>query len=254
MHDNLFDMICANPGIHQTEILNELVRRGAVSKNTVRNGLAELERKEMIRSYPNGKFLEYTAIKDMSTEELNKALNHNLDKLEEFVRNIRQSLKKYPYDPKTTLNNRLDSFLDQLNSNVMNDIYCRWYDKTSVFRHVCEEIRGMANRKSDNLTSQAKQDLKSVSVHIANQLGSISVNHHQMYEEFHRIKRENRKQAACIMQQMECNTAKMDVLEFDLEEIHDRLKDVVCFGRTDVDLCKISNKMFAKYMKPRINR
>ena len=70
------------PGIHQTKILNESVKRGEASKNTVIKYLKELEEDGKIRSHRNGKFVEYTAIENVPTEELDKTLNHNLDKLE----------------------------------------------------------------------------------------------------------------------------------------------------------------------------
>ena len=254
LHDKLFDVICANPGIHQTKILNESVKRGEASKNTVIKYLKELEGDGKIRSHHNGKFVEYTAVKNVPTEELDKTLNHNLDKLEKFIHDVRQDAKKYPYDPKIRLNDFLDYFLEQLNDGVMNDICRRWYDRVSEIRRACEEIRGMADGKSDDPTFQARQDLKHVSIHISNQYGTMSYNFSQMYEKYHRIKRRNRKQAALINQQMECNEIEMHALESDLDNIRDRLIDVVRLGRTDVDLCKLANEMRTKHTKPRPRR
>ena len=121
-------------------------------------------------------------------------------------------------------------------------------------RRACEEIRDMADGKSDDPTFQARQDLKHVSIHISNQYGTMSYRFSQMYEKYHRIKHRDRKQAALISQQMECNKIEMHVLESDLDEIRDRLIDVVRLGRTDVDLCKLANEMRTKHTKPRPRR
>ena len=247
-------MICSNPGIYQAQILGKFAGMDAPSKTTVRKYLEELEEKDKrIRRHDNGKFVEYTAVKDVPTEELDKTLNHNLDKLEEFFHDVRQNAKKYPYDAKHEFNYKLDYLRVQLNEAV-DEIRRKRHDRAPEVRRVCEKIRGMADEKSGDSTFQARQDLKHVSTHISNQYRTMSDNFSQMYEKYHKIKRRDRKQAAHINQQMECDGVKMNALESDLEKIHDKLRGVVHFDRTDVDLCKLADEMRAKHMPPHARR
>ena len=238
-------MICANPGIHQNEIVKAIPRDKA-SPNTVTKYLAGLEKDEKIRKHRRGKYAEYTPIDCMSTGDLNKTLNRTMDELEKLIRKIRKEHGLYPYVNKLRLNDRMDLFLDHLHRNIMTGIQHRFYDQTHEFRLLCEEIDKLLEDLPDGVEGKTKKKLRRVSHTVWGRMSQVAAKVNDLHEEYHEIKTANGDQAKDIDSQITKSEKIMHGGRKDLEEIIKCLTKA-SFGRAGVDLDKLADRMLSKH-------
>ncbi len=241
----LLERIRRQPGVIQSELLASFAERGKASPHTVRNRLADLEKEEKIRSHRRGRAVEYTSIDEMETAELDRTLNRTLDKYEECLKRIRQRVPVYRYVSKRRLYDALDWYLDRLHERE-KEVESVWYDRSPHFRADQEEINALLERL-DDADCRARPDLERVSLRIVVQLGRKNEDYQCQMENYFRIKFRDRKQAAAIVLHLDELNKEMDGLEKDFHEICDGLKKKVEFGRADVDICSIADRLCSKY-------
>ena len=246
LNDMLLKMIRHQPGVTQSELLVSFAKRGKGSPNTIRNHLADLEKEKKIRSHRRGKVVEYTSIDEMETADLDRSLNHTLDKYEEYLKRIRENAPAYRYVSKRSLYDTLDWHLDRLHEKEKEteDV---WYDRSPDFRADKEEIDALLERLVDDIDCRAKHDLERVSLRIVVRLGSKNEDYLCQMENYFKIKFRDKKRAAMIDLHMDELNKEMDGLEKDFHEIRDCLKKKVEFERADVDICSIANRLCSKY-------
>ena len=253
LNDLLLERIRRQPGVIQRELLTSFAKRGKASPNTVRKLLANLEKEKKIRSHRRGKVVEYTSIDEMETADLDRALNRTLDKYEEYLKRIRQNVPAYRYVSKHSLYDALDWYLDRLYEKE-KEIEHVWYDRSPHFRADQDEINALLERLDDDSDCQVKRDLEGVSLRIAVLLGSKNEDYVCKMENYFRIKFRDRKQTATIYQHMDELNEEMNDLEKDFHEICDALKKKVEFGRADIDLCPIADRLCSKYGVGRVRK
>ena len=139
----------------------------------------------------------------------------------------------------------LDRYLDQLHEKE-KEIEFVWYDRSPHFRADQEEINALLERL-DDADCRARPDLERVSLRIVVQLGRKNEDYQCQMENYFRIKFRDRKQAAAIVLHLDELNKEMDGLEKDFHEIRDGLKKKVEFGRADVDICSIADRLCSKY-------
>ena len=240
----LLEKIRAKPGIMQKELIR--MHRDRAAQNTVRNRLKELEKEAKIRSRRRGKYVEYTAIDEMQTEDLDRTIRRSMDEIDKILYQIRQALEGYPYYMKVSLNDSLDWYRDRLRVAVENAKHAS-YDPPVSYRETRDEIEDLLEKMADDSDCKAGKKLDGVSLRIVIQLGNRNEKCRQLHEEYHKIKFRDAKQANSLRQQQNKFEKEMGALNRDLNEIHKGLEKKVVFDRTDVNLCGLASRMEAKY-------
>ena len=240
----LLERIRAKPGTVQQELIG--LAQNRASQNTARKCLKELERDKKIRSRRRGKYVEYTAVDEMQTDDLERTIEYNLDGIDGILRQMRQELGGYPYHTKASLNDSLDFYRDRLREAVETARHAS-YDPLGNFRETVEEIRGMLGRVGDGSDCDAKGRLYGASLRMSVQLGYWNEDCRQISEKYHMIKFRDAKRASPLPQQLDGLEGKMSELHGDLEKIRTELEKKAVFHRKDVDLCGLADEMEAKY-------